>query len=246
MSSCYQNACLAAREVPGVYLVVRATLSTGMAWYQKTISAPRREAAIQKAMGGTHPRVEASFVIDRLDYLYKGGRCSALAALGANLLHLKPCIEGETAKWAWAASTAAPMKRCCASMPTTASMAARTSTASAPSSPGPPAPSPRWTPCAPSAARGPLRRTSGNAGRLHHLQPLRPQHAGRALRPQGVTNRQRRLHIGGGAFPCPIRGQAAVLRITAACRKGEDHEETSNAIIVPEKCLFSTEMPVNS
>ena len=25
--------------------------------------------------------------------LYKGGRCSALAALGANLLHLKPCIE---------------------------------------------------------------------------------------------------------------------------------------------------------
>ena len=38
-------------------------------------------------------RVEASFVIDSVDYLYKGGRCSALAALGANIFNLKPCIE---------------------------------------------------------------------------------------------------------------------------------------------------------
>ena len=39
------------------------------------------------------PKVEASFLIERLDYMRKGGRCSAVAALGANLLHLKPCIE---------------------------------------------------------------------------------------------------------------------------------------------------------
>jgi DegV family protein with EDD domain len=38
-------------------------------------------------------RVEASFLLDRLDYMVKGGRCSATAALGANLLNLKPCIE---------------------------------------------------------------------------------------------------------------------------------------------------------
>ena len=38
-------------------------------------------------------RVEASFVIDSLEYLQKGGRCTALAAFGANLLKLKPCIE---------------------------------------------------------------------------------------------------------------------------------------------------------
>ena len=38
-------------------------------------------------------RVDASFVIDSLEYLHKGGRCSALAMLGANLLKLKPCIE---------------------------------------------------------------------------------------------------------------------------------------------------------
>ena len=39
------------------------------------------------------PKIRASFVVDRLDYLYKGGRCSGVAALGANLLKLKPCIE---------------------------------------------------------------------------------------------------------------------------------------------------------
>lgn len=39
------------------------------------------------------PRLEMSFVLDRLDYMKKGGRCSAVTALGANLLKLHPCIE---------------------------------------------------------------------------------------------------------------------------------------------------------
>ena len=43
-------------------------------------------------------RVEASFVLDRLDYMVKGGRCSSVAALGANLLGLKPCIEVKDGK----------------------------------------------------------------------------------------------------------------------------------------------------
>jgi DegV family protein with EDD domain len=38
-------------------------------------------------------KVEASFVVNSIDYLFKGGRCSALSAFGANLLQLKPCIE---------------------------------------------------------------------------------------------------------------------------------------------------------
>ena len=36
--------------------------------------------------------VDASFVVDSLEYLAKGGRCSAVAAFGANVLQLKPCI----------------------------------------------------------------------------------------------------------------------------------------------------------
>ncbi len=39
------------------------------------------------------PRVETSFVLDRLDYMKKGGRCSAVTALGANLLKLHPCVD---------------------------------------------------------------------------------------------------------------------------------------------------------
>lgn len=39
------------------------------------------------------PYVQASFVVDKLDYLYKGGRCSSLALLGANILSIKPSIE---------------------------------------------------------------------------------------------------------------------------------------------------------
>lgn len=39
------------------------------------------------------PNVETSFVLDRLDYMVRGGRCSAVSALGANLLQLHPGIE---------------------------------------------------------------------------------------------------------------------------------------------------------
>ena len=44
-------------------------------------------------MKETAGRVDASFVIDNLEFLHKGGRCSGVAALGANVLKLKPCIE---------------------------------------------------------------------------------------------------------------------------------------------------------
>ena len=102
MSACYQNACLAAQEVPGVFPVDSRNLSTGMDLVvieaAKRAQAGEDGAAIQKAMNALTPRIEASFVIERLDYLYKGGRCSALAALGANILHLKPCIEVRNGK----------------------------------------------------------------------------------------------------------------------------------------------------
>lgn len=71
-SSSYQNACMAA--------------------------AGHTAEEIQRACTDLAPRVEASFVIDRLDYLYKGGRCSALSAFGGNLLKLKPCIEVKDGK----------------------------------------------------------------------------------------------------------------------------------------------------
>jgi DegV family protein with EDD domain len=96
-SSCYQNACIAAEEAGGVYVVDSANLSSGQGhvvlWAADLAAQglPAREIAEQcRAMT---KRVEASFVVNTIDYLFKGGRCSALAALGANLLGIKPCIE---------------------------------------------------------------------------------------------------------------------------------------------------------
>jgi len=57
-------------------------------------------AEIAERVRALAPKVEASFLIECLDYMRKGGRCSAVAALGANLLHLKPCIEVRNGKMA--------------------------------------------------------------------------------------------------------------------------------------------------
>ena len=42
--------------------------------------------------------VQASFVIEKLNFLYKGGRCSALSLLGANILKIKPQISLKNGK----------------------------------------------------------------------------------------------------------------------------------------------------
>ena len=97
MSSTYQNSCIAADEFEGVYVIDSQNLSTGEGllvlkaceWAAEGLSAKEIYDKVNELI----PRVDASFVIDSLEYLHKGGRCSALAALGANLLKLKPCIE---------------------------------------------------------------------------------------------------------------------------------------------------------
>lgn len=97
MSSTYNNSCIAASELENVYIVDSKNLSTGIgllviAAAEMAQSGMEAEAIIEK-INALIPCVDASFVIDSLEYLYKGGRCSALAMLGANLLKLKPCIE---------------------------------------------------------------------------------------------------------------------------------------------------------
>lgn len=96
-SSCHQNACIAAEEFDNVYVVDSRNLSTGHGLVVLR-AAELAEAGIPagqivetlRAMTG---RVDASFILEQLKYLQKGGRCSAAAVLGANLLKLKPCIE---------------------------------------------------------------------------------------------------------------------------------------------------------
>jgi DegV family protein with EDD domain len=96
-SSCYQNACLAAQDFPNVYVVDSFNLSTGSGHIVLDAAKMAENGVtieeILSTLNNTAPKVEASFVIDTLKYLHMGGRCSSLAALGANMLKLKPCIE---------------------------------------------------------------------------------------------------------------------------------------------------------
>ncbi len=101
-SSCYQNACLAAEEFHNVRVVDSRNLSTGQGLVVLKaceLAASCNDLDVLKAeLDAFTGKVEASFLLDRLDYMVKGGRCSAAAALGANLLNLKPCIEVKDGK----------------------------------------------------------------------------------------------------------------------------------------------------
>ncbi|MBQ3147705.1 MAG: DegV family protein [Oscillospiraceae bacterium] len=96
-SSCYQNACIAAEDFPNVRVVDSQNLSSGQG--HVVLEACRLAKTcesldeIVEKLNAFTPRVEASFLLDQLKYMVKGGRCSSVAALGANLLNLKPCIE---------------------------------------------------------------------------------------------------------------------------------------------------------
>ncbi len=96
-SACYRNASIAAADFPNVLVVDSESLSGGQGLV--TLEAARLAPDCQsldelaQKLRAFIPRVEISFLLDRLDYMVKGGRCSSAAALGANLLNLKPCIE---------------------------------------------------------------------------------------------------------------------------------------------------------
>lgn len=97
MSSCCQNARIAAEEVGGVYVIDSRNLSTGIGLQvlracelaQKGMAAE----VIVSAITAMADKVDASFVPDKLEYLKMGGRCSAVAALSATLLRIHPCIQ---------------------------------------------------------------------------------------------------------------------------------------------------------
>ena len=96
MSSTFNNARLAAQNYENVHVVDTRNLSTGggllvMAAHDMA-SVGMDAAQIAEACREMTSRVDASFIVDNLEFLHKGGRCSTIAALGANLLQLKPCI----------------------------------------------------------------------------------------------------------------------------------------------------------
>ena len=101
-SSCHQNAWLAAEEFENVYVVDSRNLSTGHGLLviraYELAEEGKSGAEIAETLRGMADRVDASFILNQLEYLKKGGRCSALTVLGANMLKLKPCIEVKDGK----------------------------------------------------------------------------------------------------------------------------------------------------
>ena len=95
-SSCYQNATIAAREVGGVYPVDSLNLSSGSG-HLAILAAELRDKGMEAKeiaaeLEEARTRLDVSFVLQTLEYLKMGGRCSGVAALGANLLRLRPEI----------------------------------------------------------------------------------------------------------------------------------------------------------
>lgn len=103
MSACYQNACIAAAEVGNVYPVDARNLSTGIGLLVLEAAELARKGQltaqeIQERMNQRRELLDVSFVVEQLGYLRKGGRCSSVAALGANMLSLRPCIQVKDGK----------------------------------------------------------------------------------------------------------------------------------------------------
>ena len=96
ISSSCSHAVDAAKGLKEVYIVDSKSLSTGialLALYARELSntgfSPEE---IYKKVQNRVKSVQASFVIERLDYLFKGGRCNSLQLLGANILKIRPRI----------------------------------------------------------------------------------------------------------------------------------------------------------
>ncbi len=96
LSACHQNACIAAESMEGVFPVDSLNLSSGsgqLAMAAREMADEGMEAAdIAERLKEMRTRLDVSFVLQTLEYLHKGGRCSGVAALGANLLKLRPEI----------------------------------------------------------------------------------------------------------------------------------------------------------
>ena len=101
-STCYQSACLAAEDFENVRVIDSRNLTTGQGFIVLKACELAETMddldAIAEELRSFTEKIEASFVVDKLDYLVKGGRCSSASALGANLLNLKPCIEVKDGK----------------------------------------------------------------------------------------------------------------------------------------------------
>lgn len=99
LSSTYNNACIAREQFPDSKIVVLdgQNLSTGTGLIVIKAARLAKEGKsleeIKEICEKVVPLVSAKFCIDRLDYLYKGGRCSGMAMIAAHALKIHPVAK---------------------------------------------------------------------------------------------------------------------------------------------------------
>ncbi|MBQ6608862.1 MAG: DegV family protein [Oscillospiraceae bacterium] len=102
LSNTYNAACMAAEELGHVHVVDSRMLSSGVGLLAIEGAECRDRGMgaqeIAEHLRGLTGKVQTSFVLDTLQFMWKGGRCSAVSALGANLLSLKPGLEMKDGK----------------------------------------------------------------------------------------------------------------------------------------------------
>ena len=97
ISSCFQNAPFAASGLENVHIVDSLNLSAGMAMLAIKAAAMRDEGKsaeeIVHILEAMRSKISTSFILEDTEFLYKGGRCSALEKFGANLFGIRPSID---------------------------------------------------------------------------------------------------------------------------------------------------------
>jgi len=96
ISVTYNNAVAAAKNFDNVFIIDSLSLSTGLgiqAIYASILASKGLPAEeIVKKVEARRNNVQISFQTYKLNYLHKGGRCSSVQLLGANLLKIRPSI----------------------------------------------------------------------------------------------------------------------------------------------------------
>ncbi len=97
MSSCYSDACEAARKMENVYVIDSRNLSTGIGLLVleacEMAAMGKDPVEIYSTIQARREKVVSTFTVQDIGYLYRGGRCSGLEALGAKMLRIRPSIE---------------------------------------------------------------------------------------------------------------------------------------------------------
>ena len=95
-SSCNNNASVAAKDMKNVYVVDSYSLSTGQGIQilkaHKLMQEGKTAQEIVDIINADREKVQISFVVDKLDFLVKGGRCNAAKALAAKIMRMHPAI----------------------------------------------------------------------------------------------------------------------------------------------------------